>query len=62
MIEGMENDARELIKSLISLTYFMRGSVSYNDLMWMTYGERELVKEFLDARFETESKNPYPNY
>ena len=62
MIVGMENDARELVKSVISLAYFMRGAIKYDDLMCMTHGERVLVKEFLDVRLEAEGKKEFQVY
>ena len=62
MIQKMESDSRQLIESIVSLVYFMRGAVSYGDMMWMTYGERMTIKHFLDERFEIEKKNPTPVY
>lgn len=62
MIDSMNRESRELIKTLVSLTYFMRGAISYDEFMWRTYAEREIIKDFLDSRFETESKNPHPVY
>lgn len=62
MLMRMGAESRALLKSFISLVYFMRGAISYDALMWMTYAERVLVKEFLDERFEAEKKNPHPQY
>lgn len=62
MFETMGRESRDLVKSLVSLVYFMRGGMSLNDMWWTTHGEREIIKEFLDARFEAESKNPHPQY
>jgi hypothetical protein len=58
----MGAESRELVRSFISLVYFMRGSISYDQMMWRTYAERVLIKEFLEERFEEEKKNPYPVY
>ena len=62
MIEQMESESRGLIKAIISLVYFMRGSIKYDDMMWMTFGERLAIKDFLDERFEIEKNNPHPVY
>ena len=40
----------------------MRGSISYNDFMFMTYVEREAVSDFLEKRLESESKKSNPIY
>lgn len=62
MIHRMDAESKALVDSFISLSYFMRGSMTYDDFMWRTYAERTLVKEFLDERFENEKKNPHPQY
>lgn len=62
MIIDMDNDSRKHIESIVSLVYFMRGSISYDEMFWRTHAEREIIKTFLDGRFETESKNPHPVY
>lgn len=58
----MQKDSRELLKSMVSLAYFMRGAITYEDMFWRTYAERELIKDFLDDRFEIEKNNPSPVY
>jgi hypothetical protein len=40
----------------------MRGSMSYTEVMNMSYAERQLISDFLDERFKIESKNPHPVY
>ena len=40
----------------------MRGAITYEDMFWRTYAERELIKDFLDERFEVEKNNPHPVY
>jgi len=62
MFTRFRTDVRETIKSVIQLVYFMRGSVSYKDMMDMTYVERELINEFVSERLEQESKRMYPVY
>ena len=62
MFTRFRTDVRETIKSVIQLVYFMRGSVSYKDMMDMTYVERELIDEFVSERLEQESKRMYPVY
>ena len=62
MFTRFRTDVRETIKSVIQLVYFMRGSVSYKDMMHMTYVERELIDEFVSERLEQESKRMYPVY
>ena len=47
---------------VVELVYFMRGSISYDDMMFRTAGERDIINEFLEKRMETEKNNPSPVY
>lgn len=62
MFNRMERECKNLIKSIIQLVYFMRGSVSYSEMMNMSPFERQLINEFIETRLETESKKVYPIY
>lgn len=62
MFNAMRKDVNGILKSIITLVYFMRGSISYNDMMNMTYVERELVNDFISERLEQESKRMHPVY
>lgn len=62
MFRALQNEVKGLTMSVIELVYFMRGSVSYNEMMEMTPGERDLVKEFIDKRLENESDKMFPVY
>ncbi len=59
----LQDEASILIKSIIEMAYFMRGSMSYESiLLTMSYAERQLVTDFIKARLEQESKSPHPVY
>lgn len=51
-----------LIDEVIQLVYFMRGGISYDELMDKTYVERQRFANYIDKRLENESKNPNPVY
>ncbi len=38
----------------------MRGGVTYNEAMFMSYGEREILSEFLKERLKEAFKLPNP--
>lgn len=58
----LEGEVKTLINELIELVYFMRGAISYDDMLHRTYVERQLVSEFLNTRLEAEGKKMNPNY
>lgn len=62
MFNTYKQDINDIVKSVIKLVYFMRGSVSYNEMMNMSYMERSLISEFISERLEQESKRPNPVY
>lgn len=62
MFKRLQYDAKELIKSCISLAYFMRGSIPYEEMLRRTHIEREMITEFINDRLEQESKRMHPVY
>lgn len=58
----MGRERRKIIKSLIQLVYFMRGSIQYDSMKNMTMMERQEVGTFVEERLENEGKKAYPNY
>jgi hypothetical protein len=62
MFVGMNKERDNIIKSLVELVYFMRGSVQYESMKNMTKVERQAVSDFIEKRLEIESKKMYPNY
>jgi hypothetical protein len=62
MFKSMQAEVRSLIKHVISIVYFMRGSIQYEEMMRRTPGERQLFEEFISERFDVEKDNPFPNY
>lgn len=62
MFNSMQSEVGRIVDSIIELVYFMRGSISYDEMLMKTHAERSRIAHFLKDRMETESKNPYPNY
>ena len=62
MIGMLQDDARDLIDSIIQLAYFMRGGITFSELMNITSGVRDRIENFIKQRLESESKGPRPNY
>ena len=62
MFNRMRTEVRGLLKEIVALVYYMRGSVQYEDMIMRTPVERELIGEFINERFEQEKNNPHPVY
>ena len=62
MFQILQRDAQALIDGVIELVYFMRGSITYEEAMMRTRGERDRIGIFLEKRLKAESKRTMPNY
>jgi hypothetical protein len=62
MFHRMRDETRGLLKEVVSLVYFMRGSIQYTDMMLMTPAERELISEFIKERLDQERDKMHPVY
>lgn len=59
----LNNEVRGLLNSVVQLTYFMRGGMTYDHILYgMSYIEREIALEYVNKRLEIESKSAHPNY
>ena len=62
MFYRLKKESRNIIKEVLQLVYFMRGAVQYHDMLMMTYGERDLISDFIKERLEQESGKMNPTY
>lgn len=62
MFGRMNSERKRIIARLIELAYFMRGGITYDQLMNKTYIERDEISRFLDKRLESESGKMFPQY
>ena len=62
MFNQYSREVNSLLREIISLIYYMRGAIQYEEMMNRSYAERRLFSEFIEARLLKESKNPYPVY
>ena len=60
MIKSFQKDVTALVKTCMSMTYFMRGSYQYEDILNRSYSERQMIAQFIEERMEMQQKIPYP--
>lgn len=60
IIDDFDRDTKALKKELFSLTWYMRGGISYEDAMTLSYHERELIGEIVKSNLETTEKSGLP--
>lgn len=61
-MKGLQREIDGIIRSVIDLVYFMRGSIGYEEMMRRTVGERQRFAEYIEKRLKQESKRDFPVY
>lgn len=56
MFKELEGQATKLIDSFVELSFYMRGSIQYEDFMHITPAERGRIHDFVSKRLEPEMK------
>ena len=56
----MEKECTEIKKSALTLSWYMRGGASYEDVLNMSYDERKLANELIESNMETTKKTQLP--
>ena len=60
IIDDFDRDTKALKKELFTLTWYMRGGISYEDAMMLSHHERELIGEIVKSNLETTEKSGLP--
>jgi len=60
LLDKMENDANEIKSSALKLSWYMRGGVSYEDILNMSTYERTQLNEIVKSNLETTKKTNIP--
>jgi len=56
------NDIRNIIRNALELSYFSRGAWSYEAVLNMSAGERDIAVDFINKRLEIAGKSMHPVY
>ena len=60
LLEQMDREARAIKDESLKISWFMRGGVSYEDAMYMSVQERELVGNIIKKNMETTKESGMP--
>jgi len=60
LIDDMEKECSEIKKNALSLSWYMRGGVSYEDVLNMSYEERSHISKIIESNMETTKKSNLP--
>ena len=60
LFDSYEKECSEIKKNAFSLSWYMRGGVSYQDILNMSYEERRMMNELIEHNLETTKKSQLP--
>jgi hypothetical protein len=56
----MENDVRKIKHHALKMSWFMRGGVSYEDVLNMSPDERDAISKIVEENLETTKNSKMP--
>jgi len=59
-VDDMEREANLIRKEGLKMSWYMRGGMTYEDVMNLSFGERELVGDLIKDNLETTKKSKMP--
>jgi hypothetical protein len=59
-LDRMESESRALTEECLKMSWFMRGGVSYDDVMALSYNERQAISKIIKNHLETTRESGLP--
>jgi hypothetical protein len=60
LLDQMEEECAEIKKSALTMSWYMRGGISYNDILNMSTEERTSINKLIESNLETTKKSQLP--
>lgn len=60
LIDGYEKAIKDIKKNAMTMAWYMRGGMTYLDIMNMSASEREQINELIESNLETTKKTQMP--
>lgn len=60
LLDELEAEANKIKENALRLSWYMRGGVSYNDILNMSVMERDFLNKIVDDNLETTKKTQLP--
>lgn len=59
-IEELESSSKALKHEVLSLCWFMRGGITYDEAMLLNFDERNIISDIVKGNMETTKKSGLP--
>ena len=60
LIEQYSADSKAIKQDLLTLCWFMRGSISYDDAIMLSFDDRKIINEIIKGNLETTKESGLP--
>lgn len=60
LLDQMENDCNAIKANSLKMAWYMRGGVSYEDILNMSIHEREAINDIIEENLETTKNSKLP--
>jgi len=57
LLDGMENECKDIKKNALKFSWYMRGGVSYEDVLNMSADERNAISDIIAENLDTTKKS-----
>lgn len=62
MIESMEQEAKSIREECFRLSWYMRGGITYDNVLLLSSAERSMIAELAKENLETTKKTNLPYF
>lgn len=59
-LDKMDRESKAIKDDILTLCWFMRGSISYDDAMLLSNDDRAAIKKIIDKNLDTTKKSGLP--
>lgn len=59
-VKTLENEQKQIKHDLLKICWYMRGGVTYNEAMMMSFEEKSIIGEIVKDNLETTKKSGMP--
>jgi hypothetical protein len=60
MVERMDQEAKDIRQQSLKMSWYMRGGATYEDVLQMSFQERDLVTALIKENLETTKSSKLP--
>jgi hypothetical protein len=60
MLNSYDKESKALRKDLLTMCWYMRGSITYDDAVMLSYEERQVIANIIKDNLETTEKSGLP--